>query len=71
MMTILYIIAAILCFFLVFPFITVIFSLFTSDTIRKKLKGKTLKQYDYANVITAYRNAEIAKPLAIAPHADA
>ena len=63
MTTLLYIIAAIFCFFLVFPFITVILSLFTKDKIGKKLQGRTLKQYDYANVITAYRNAEIAKPL--------
>ena len=63
MATIFYIITAILCFFLVFPFITVILSLFTRDNMGKKLKSKTLKQYDYANVITAYRNADIAKPL--------
>lgn len=62
-MTFFYIIAGILIFFLVFPFITVFFSLFTKDKTVEKQQGKPQKEYDFANIITAYRNADIAKPL--------
>ena len=58
-----YVVSFILIFFLVFPFISVILSLFSKDKTAEKTKGKELKEYDYANIITAYRNAEIAKPL--------
>lgn len=58
-----YIISFILIFFLVLPFITVLLSLFRKDKTAEKLKGKPIKEYDYANIITAYRNADIAKPL--------
>jgi cellulose synthase/poly-beta-1,6-N-acetylglucosamine synthase-like glycosyltransferase len=63
MMTIFYLISGILIFFLVFPFFTVILSLFTKDKMLDKLHHKQAKDYDFANIITAYRNADIAKPL--------
>ena len=63
MVTFFYIITGILIFFLVFPFITVIFSLFTKDKTVEKQQDKPQKEYDFANIITAYRNADIAKPL--------
>ena len=58
-----YIFSAILIFFLVFPCITVFISLFRKDKIGKKISGKPFEKYDYANIITAYKNAKIAKPL--------
>ncbi len=58
-----YIVSFILLFFLVFPFVTVLLSLFRKDKTAEKVKDQDLKEYDYANIITAYRNAEIAKPL--------
>ena len=59
-----YILAGILAFFLVFPFLTTVAGLFTKDSsFVKSIKKNTPKKYDYANIITAYRNAEIAKPL--------
>jgi cellulose synthase/poly-beta-1,6-N-acetylglucosamine synthase-like glycosyltransferase len=58
-----YIVSFILLFFLVFPFVTVLLSLLRKDKTAEKVKGQDLKEYDYANIITAYRNAEIAKPL--------
>lgn len=58
-----YVISFVLIFFLVFPFCTVVLSLFKKDKTAEKVAGKTLKEYDYANIITAYRNADIAKPL--------
>lgn len=56
-------IASILAFFLVFPFLTTVAGLFTKNNLEKLLKGHEKKNYDYANIITAYRNVEIAKPL--------
>ncbi len=56
-------IASILAFFLVLPFLTTVAGLFTKDNLANLLRGRTIKEYDYANIITAYRNAEIAKPL--------
>ncbi|MEM9884594.1 MAG: glycosyltransferase [Bacteroidota bacterium] len=54
-----YFICAVLLFFLVFPFLKVLFS-----RVVKEHKPKTEdKTYDFANIITAYRNAAIAKPL--------
>ena len=55
-----YILAGILIFFLVFPFITVLVSLFIKERFTPR---KPEIEYDFANIITAYRNAEIAKPL--------
>jgi cellulose synthase/poly-beta-1,6-N-acetylglucosamine synthase-like glycosyltransferase len=62
-MLIFYIISGIFLFFLLFPFFTVIFSLFTKDKTLEKQQGKPQKDYDFANIITAYKNADIAKPL--------
>ena len=62
-MLIFYIISGILLFFLLFPFITVIFSLFNKDKTIEKQQSFPQKDYDFANIITAYRNADIAKPL--------
>ena len=63
MMTVFYLISIILIFFLVFPCITVILSLFTKDKTIEKQQNTPQKEYDFAHIITAYRNAEIAKPL--------
>ncbi len=53
-----------LIFFLVFPFVTVFLSLFSSEKIKTKEElGSAYKEYDYGCIITAYKNAEIAKPL--------
>lgn len=67
-MSILYIIFAILCslvaFFLVFPFLMVFFSRLASENIKDiKSSDPNYKAYDYGCIITAYKNAEIAKPL--------
>ena len=69
-----YILSSILIFFLIFPFITVVLSFLkkekTAEILRDEIPiqaelrgGKKSEKYDYANIITAYRNAEIAKPL--------
>lgn len=56
-------IASVLAFFLVFPFLTTVAGLFTKDNLSQILRGREKKNYDYANIITAYRNVEIAKGL--------
>ena len=56
-------VASILAFFLVFPFLTTVAGLFTKDKLSQILRGREKKNYDYANIITAYRNVEIAKGL--------
>jgi cellulose synthase/poly-beta-1,6-N-acetylglucosamine synthase-like glycosyltransferase len=59
-----YIISAILTFFLVLPFLTVLAAQFAKNNTKPELPtDKALKEYDFANIITAYKNAEIAKPL--------
>jgi cellulose synthase/poly-beta-1,6-N-acetylglucosamine synthase-like glycosyltransferase len=58
-----YIASAFFIFYLVFPFITVVFSLFSKDKTEEKQKGKPQKEYDFGNIITAYRNADIARGL--------
>ena len=59
-----YTIFSILIFFLIFPFITVLLSFLKKEKTPKILRGgKKSEKYDYANIITAYRNVEIAKPL--------
>ncbi len=64
LVTIYIIISFILIFFLVLPFVTVLGSLLTSEGIKDESElGKPFKKYDYGCIITAYRNAEIAKPL--------
>ncbi len=58
------IISALLIFFLVMPFLTVFFSLFTKDKIRfTKKEDGPYKNTDYGCIITAYKNADIAIPL--------
>lgn len=61
--TVLSIIGYILLFFLISPFITVLLSLFRKSSIKSQSSAKATVDYDYANIITAYRNADIAKPL--------
>ena len=57
-------IAGLLSFFLVLPFLSTVAGLLVEeDGFVKMLKGHKIKSYDYANIITAYRNVEIAKPL--------
>lgn len=58
------VISCLLLFYLVFPFTTVFLSLFTKEKIKtEKELGDEYKNYDYGCIITAYKNAEIAKPL--------
>ena len=54
------ILSGIILFFLIFPFLTVLFSQFTKEKIAEKDGGK---QVDFACIITAYKNSEITKPL--------
>ena len=57
-------VSSLLLFYLLFPFLTIFFSLFTKEKIKdEKEIGEEYKQYDYGCIITAYRNAEISKPL--------
>jgi len=53
-------IASLIIFFLVFPFITVFFSLLNRENIKEMDQPK---QYDYGCIITAYKNADISVPL--------
>ncbi len=62
--TIFMIISAILIFFLVFPFVMVLLSGIFKDRVKDIKKGDAgYKEVDYGCIITAYKNAEIAKPL--------
>ena len=54
-------IAGILAFFLVLPFLTTVAGLFTKD--KTSPNRQQMKNYDYANIITAYGNVDIAKSL--------
>ncbi len=54
------ILSGILIFFLVFPFITVLLSLLTKEKVDDV---ENPKEFDYACIITAYKNAEITRPL--------
>ncbi len=59
-----YIISGVLTFFLVLPFLTVVAGQFAKRNTRPSIpKNKTLVNHDFANIITAYKNADIAKPL--------
>jgi len=60
MTTVLLIIAAILGFFLVLPFLTVLMSRFTRDPIKAMPDPK--EEADFGCIITAYKNHEITKP---------
>ena len=53
--------ASILAFFLVLPFLTTVAGLFTKD--KTSTNRQQIKNYDYANIITAYGNVGIAKSL--------
>jgi cellulose synthase/poly-beta-1,6-N-acetylglucosamine synthase-like glycosyltransferase len=55
-----FVLAAVLVFFLILPTLNVFFSIF----VKEKLKvPPQLKSFDYGNIITAYRNVDIAKGL--------
>ncbi len=62
-MTILYycflVISAVLFFFLVFPFLKVLQSLLVKEKVGEEAPAR---QFDFACIITAYKNAEITKP---------
>ena len=63
-MLVFYIISSVLTFFLVLPFLTVVAGQFTKRNTKPSIpKNKPLVNYDFANIITAYKNADIAKPL--------
>ena len=63
-MLLFYIISGVLTFFLVLPFLTVVAGQFAKRNTKPSIpKNKTLVNYDFANIITAYKNADIAKPL--------
>ena len=47
-------------FFLVFPFLTVFLSRFKQESLKRKEQPK---EFDFACIITAYKNSEITKPL--------
>lgn len=55
------VVAAALIFFLTFPFWTVLIALFRNEKLKEE--DPTDKQFDYGCIITAYKNADIAKPL--------
>ncbi len=54
------IVAGVLAFFLLLPTINVFFSLFSNEKLKAPPKPKI---YDFGNIITAYKNVEIAKGL--------
>lgn len=59
--TTLYIVlSSIIVFFLLFPFFKVLLSALGKEKLTKKAPQK---EYDFGSIITAYRNAEITKPL--------
>lgn len=53
-------ISASIFFFLVFPFLTVLLSRFKQEPIKRIAQPK---EFDFACIITAYKNSEITKPL--------
>lgn len=53
--------SGVILFFLVFPFLTVFFAQFRKEKAFNTVK----KEYDYACIITAYKNSEITKPLVL------
>jgi len=58
------ILSGVLIFFLVFPFVMVVLSAIFKDRVKPIKKGDSdYKEVDYGCIITAYKNAEIAKPL--------
>ena len=61
MLTVFWILASVVAFFLLFPFITVLLSRFRPE---RKPPGASAYE-DFGCIITAYKNAEIAKPLIV------
>lgn len=57
---ILLIISGIILFFLILPFLTILLSFLGSEKLASE---KEEKKFDFACIITAYKNAEITKPL--------
>jgi len=57
---VLILISGIVIFFLILPFLTVVFSFLGGE---KLTTNKIKKDYDFGCIITAYKNAEITKPL--------
>ncbi len=54
----------IVIFFLILPFLMVVISRFSAEKlVRTKMSDAKYKEFDYGCIITAYKNAEIAKPL--------
>jgi len=63
-MLLFYIFAGVIIFFLLLPFLVVLFGSLCKDPIDRRRKNLTRPtQFDFANIITAYRNADIAEPL--------
>ncbi len=59
-----YILSGFIIFFLILPFLVVLFGSLFKDPIDKRRKYNTRpSNFDFANIITAYRNADIAEPL--------
>lgn len=59
-----FIVSTLLSFFLLLPFVTVFLALFSKEKIKdKETLGDQYQEFDYGCIITAYKNAEIAKPL--------
>ncbi|MDG1436066.1 MAG: glycosyltransferase [Saprospiraceae bacterium] len=57
-------VSALLAFYLLFPFITVFSALFSKESIKTKEElGVSYQELDIGCIITAYKNAEISKPL--------
>ena len=57
-------VSALLAFYLLFPFITVFSALFSKESIKTKEElGVSYQEFDIGCIITAYKNAEISKPL--------
>ncbi|MEL6925416.1 MAG: glycosyltransferase [Bacteroidota bacterium] len=50
-------------FFLVFPFLTVVLSFLSREKIKSKSSIPDFKEHDFGCIITAYKNADIARPL--------
>lgn len=57
---VLIVLSGIIIFFLILPFLTVVFSFLGGEKLSSK---KIKKEYDFGCIITAYKNANITKPL--------
>ena len=63
-MLLFHVFAGVIIFFLVLPFAVVLFGSLLKDPIDRRRKNATRPtNFDFANIITAYRNADIAEPL--------